>query len=87
VDVGYGPARALRSTHVRKFHEALSQITPEFLRSRYDPKEIEEQDIYPSIWGEDADNGFDYLLEYFNIMQSFIEKTVQKKDGLLIYIN
>lgn len=86
IDVGYGPARALRSDQVKRFHETLAPITHEFLRSRYDPAKMKEEDVYPSIWKEDV-GALDYLLEYVDILRAFLQSTVQKNRGLLVYIN
>src|SRR5581483_8450775 len=69
VDVGYGPARALSSAQVKRFAEAVSGLTVDALRSRFDPARMMSLDIYPTIWDRDPaeDDTFGYLVEYYNV--------------------
>jgi len=92
VDVGYGPARALSSAEVDAFYAALSAITPEELKARYDPQKMMELSIYPTIWDrsedpEEKDDPLDYLMEYYAILMDFLRKSTEKRVGLIVYYN
>lgn len=85
VDVGYGPARVLRSSEVKVFADVVARLTPEDLKARYNPEEMQKLEIYPTIWGKDP-AAFDYLLGFFEILQAFLQKVAAKKMGLLIHM-
>ena len=88
VDVGYGPARVLRPNEVHAFRKALSTITADDLRARFDPEAMIKAEIYPEIWDRDPkeDDTLGYLLEYFEVLQSFVQQTSEQSKGLIIYI-
>lgn len=88
VDVGYGPARALSAAEVRAAHDHLSGISDADLRARFDPADMMEQDIYPTIWDRDPedDDTLGYLIEYVGILRTFLAETVARKRGLLVHI-
>jgi len=89
VDVGYGPARALMPDEVQDFHQALSAISAEDLRARFNPAEMMALDIYPDIWDRDPveDDTLDYCLQYFKTLREFVGAAASRKQGLLIYIS
>ena len=88
VDVGYGPARALTSKQVATFNAALTQVAADELRQRFDPRAMTEAEIYPEIWERDPqeDDALDYLLEFFEDLKSFVEKTKEQGKGMIIYL-
>jgi hypothetical protein len=88
VDVGYGPARALSASEVRAAHEHLAGLGDAELRSRFDPADMMEKDIYPTIWdrASEDDDTLGYLMEFVGILRSFLAETVARKRGLLIHI-
>ena len=49
------PPRALTSLQVREWSEALSRLTDEDLRARYDAADIVAQQIYPGFWDRDPE--------------------------------
>lgn len=88
IDVGYGPARALTSKQVANFNIALSGISSDKLRQRYDPRALKKAEIYPEIWDSDAgeDDALGYLVEMFEDLKAFVEKTAEQKKGMIVYI-
>lgn len=86
IDVGYGPARILMPDQVKRFGEALSKITVEDLRAKFNPQALEKEQIYPNIWGQDLeeDGGLGYLLEYFEILKSFTKQVGNENKGIII---
>ena len=89
LDVGYGPARVFDSTQVLAIASSLQFIDDAFLRARFNPTELMELEIYPTIWDRDPkeDDTFGYCAEHFAALKSFVEQAAQRKAGLLIYIS
>lgn len=89
VDVGYGPARALKSKLVASFNVALSGISSDDLRKRYDPKALAKAEIYPEIWDSDPaeEEGLGYLVEMFEDLKTFVAKTAEQKKGMVVYLS
>ena len=88
IEVGYGPARALTAAQVQAFHQALSSITPEDLRSRFDPAEMQALKIYPDIWDRDPteDDTLGYCLDHFAVLRTFVAATAAKGQALVIVL-
>ena len=88
IDVGYGPARCIKSDLVRRIHEHLSGISVEELKSRFEPGKMMANEIYPEIWDRIEDDGnLDYLIEYFKELKHFISKAVENNLGIIISIS
>lgn len=88
VDVGYGPARAMRPAEVKAATEALAGISSDELRRRFDPARMMQEDIYPTIWDRDPaeDDTLGYLIEYYGQLKAFLAEVTAKNLGLLIYM-
>ena len=88
VDVGYGPARVFHSSEVARIHDDLGAIQPDDLRRRYNPDEMMEQDIYPTIWDRDPkdDDALGYLVEYFAVLQRFVGEAAGRGLGIVVTI-
>jgi hypothetical protein len=86
VDVGYGPARALRSDLVRRIAAALEPIDPDDIARRVDLKRFDEESIYPGNWRR---NGYsaDYVVTNYRDMRDLIARTAEEGRGLILYIN
>jgi hypothetical protein len=86
VDVGYGPARILKSSQVRQIARALEDILPEDLPQRVNPRQLDEQKIYPGNW---QSNGLDanYVVTNYRSMRDLITRAAAKGDGLILFIN
>ena len=88
IDVGYGPARCIKSDDVRRIYEHLSGISVEDLESRFDPVKMMANEIYPEIWDRKEDDGnLDYLIEYFEELKHFISKADENNMGIIISIS
>lgn len=88
-DVGYGPARAFRSTQVAAIDAALSAISNDDFRERFNPTRMTQENIYPSIiWNRDPkeDDTLGYLVEYFGQLKSFVRNARDKEDGFLVFM-
>ena len=86
-DLGYGPARALRSEDVRKIDAALEPITSDELGRRFDADRMAELQIYPFGWSHDPDGELEYLLEFYGELRAFVRRTAEHGDALLVYLS
>lgn len=89
VDVGLGPARALRSADIAAVNEALKPIDEAFLRSKFDPTRMMKLQIYPEIWDRDPedDDTLGYCLDNFKELKHFVSEAAARRSGLLIYMS
>lgn len=83
-DIGYGPARAVRAADVRAIQAGLQPITPDAFRARYNPAELNAEEVYPAMW--DDDDALDYLVEYYEMLKAFIDDAAARNHGLIIYL-
>lgn len=86
-DLGYGPARALRSEDVLKIDGALDPLTTDELRRRFDANRMTELEIYPFGWSHDPDGELEYLLEFYTELRAFVRRTAERGHGLLVYLS
>jgi hypothetical protein len=86
-DLGYGPARALRSADVVKVDTALDPLTSEELRGRFDAARMTELEIYPFGWSQDPDGELEYLLAFYLELRAFVQRTAERGHGLLVYLS
>jgi uncharacterized protein DUF1877 len=91
-DIGYGdddyaPPRALRPNQIADWANALSAISSDDLRKRYDTKAMMEVEIYPTIWDRitEEDGYPGYLLENYEWLRSFVEQMKNENKGAIIY--
>ena len=85
-DLGYGPARALRSEQVVEIDRALEPFTTDELRRRFDADRMTELEIYPSGWSDDPDGELEYLLAFYMELRAFVHRTAERGDALLVYL-
>jgi len=88
-DVGYGPARVLRPTDVRRFDAVLQQVDSAELRRRYDPPALVKAEIYPDIWDreEEREENFEYVSQYFEELRRFISDVANQENGIIISVS
>ena len=89
-DVGYGPARALRSREVATLATALTTITPRTLIERYDGPEMDRLEIYPEGWSRyDPVSGddFDYYVGAYEALVALVQNGAASKRGMLIWLS
>ncbi|MHB1037687.1 MAG: YfbM family protein [Pirellulales bacterium] len=86
-DVGYGPARYLTADEVRAAADALKDITPDVLRSRYVASELSENAIYPDIWDDPDDDAIGYLATWYQTLRDYYFDAAAKRNAMLKYLN
>ncbi len=83
-EYGYDVPRAMTANEVQSFHEALARMDVKTLRGRYDPRAMHKAEIYPQIWTNEGEAGFDYLIENLDILKKFTGAAVQRRMGMLL---
>ena len=86
-DVGYGPPRFITPAEVQAVAFALGTISSEELGARMDVKKLVEEDIYPAIWEEDAEDLLDYILHHYQLLVEFYQNAATAGDAMLLYLN
>ena len=89
IDVGSGPARALKPDQVAAFDAALNKITEKEFRTRFNPEKMRQAEIYPSIWDRPAeeDDSLQYLVEYLSDLKTFVREAKEHKQGILVWLS
>jgi hypothetical protein len=87
-EYGYDIPRGFASDEVREIADALGGVSPEDLRTRFDPAKMLAEDIYPEIWDRDPadDDTLGYLLEYFDVLKAFVNRARERSAALIVYI-
>ncbi|WP_457307077.1 DUF1877 family protein, partial [Polaromonas sp. P5_E6] len=68
--------------------DALSRLTLEALRERFDPQDMKAKDIYPDvIWVRDGEDAFDYLMEGYQQLVVFYRDAASRGDGALQWLS
>ena len=86
VDVGYGPARVLRSAEVRQLAAAIAEIDADHLSQRLDASALETNSIYPGGWGRNGQS-VGVVAEAYRDMRALILRLSEGGLGLVLYIN
>ena len=58
------------------------------MRGRFDPAAMTKQEIYPEIWDRppEEDDTLGYLLEHVDTLREFLAQAVEKRQGLVVYL-
>jgi hypothetical protein len=85
IDVGYGPARAMRSGDVQIAKEALDKVSDDEIRSRFDPSAEGMSEVYPNGWHEPdpTGQGLQYILDNMASLREFLATTARRRHGLI----
>lgn len=88
VDVGYGPARALRPKLVSEIAAKLEGLSDAALSARFDGSVMTEQQIYPDIWNRDPkeDDTLSYLLENLAGLRAAVCESARRQHGLVLVL-
>ena len=81
---GYGPAHFLSPNKVKFWNKIIAKISKEDLRQKFNPKKMNELDIYPSMWNE-GEAVFEYLWENFENLKKFYNQA-SKEEQVIISI-
>ncbi|WP_163990626.1 YfbM family protein [Pyxidicoccus caerfyrddinensis] len=83
-----GTARIFTPAQVKALAQALAKAPESTLRRRYDPVEMQAQDIYPGTWDEPEEDvdPLEELISYFEELQKFVATVAKREDALLVHI-
>jgi len=87
-----GSARILKPEQVADWADALSTISTDDLRKRFNPEAMIKADIDPRIWDRapeepEGDNTLEYLLENYDGLRYFVEEAKNGNKGLIVYLS
>jgi Domain of unknown function (DUF1877) len=85
-DLGYGPAHYLTPEQVVELNAQIANISIADLKQKYDPKKMNEIEVYPSIWDE-GDEAFDYLAQYFKDLQQVCAEAAKNGEAAITFVN
>jgi len=86
-DLGYGPANYLTPEQVRQISGQLAAFSAADVKSKFDPVKMTELSVYPQIWNRQDAEIFDYLLEYFEEVQSFYQAAAGENQAVITFLN
>ncbi|WP_161974529.1 YfbM family protein [Piscinibacter terrae] len=79
----YGKPKMHSPRQVKAYARRLAAETDSSLRGRYDPAEMDRQNVYPGDWADDPEEGFAYLLSAFRMLQSFTVRAAKADKAIL----
>jgi len=85
-DLGYGPAHYLTSEQVAELNNEISTITIADLKQKFNPKKMNELEVYPTIWDE-GDDAFDYVADGFLTIQNVFAEATKNEEAIITFLN
>lgn len=86
-DYGYGPARYLSAQEVKEVADELDLIEHDELIGNFDSAKMAENEIYPSVWGEEPDeDALQYLMDHYKYLVSFFREAANMDQAMLLWI-
>jgi Domain of unknown function (DUF1877) len=83
IDVGYGPARGLRTDEIEAFLGFLESLKKEEFGRDVTSEEVEENEIYACEWSPDDGQ---ILWEYVDALKAFLKKTKNEQHCVILYL-
>lgn len=84
-DLGYGPAHYLLPEQVAKLNSEISEISVDHLKLKFDPKKMNELDVYPAFWYEE--DSFEYVLDGFLSLQNVFSTATENDEAIITFLN
>lgn len=85
-DLGYGPAHYNTPGQVAELSTLLDKIDAADLRARYNPADMEEKDVYPSVWDEDEEI-VTYLLDNFESVRAIYAEAALNGEAVIMFVS
>lgn len=85
-DFGYGPARYLNPLEVKETSDALALIQESDLKTKFNPSEFTQKEIYP-FSAECSIEDLEYILSHFRKLKEFYKNCAENGKAMLIYLN
>jgi hypothetical protein len=88
LEAGYGPASSFSVDQVAELSSWLQGVSPERLRTLYDPKRMSEEAVYPEIWADEGESALtEYLLPCFQALEEFFARAAEARQQVLVFFN
>jgi hypothetical protein len=84
-DLGYGPARYMTPDEVTLAAASLAALPWEKLACRFDPAQMNSDNVYPAIW--DDDGALDYLRVNYAVLVKFFDAAAAAGDGVILWLS
>ena len=78
-------AMAHRRARLKEIRDVLAKVTPSLIEERWGADRMKELDIYLARALEQAE-AQDYVHEYAEILLGFVDKAIEQRRGMLLYI-
>lgn len=85
-DLGYGPAMLVEKGTVAQIANALNEWGKETFHEKFNMESLIENEIYPVMEGEDAEEFFTYVWEYFVFLKEFYQEAAKEGQHVLTFI-
>jgi hypothetical protein len=86
IEVGQAPVRTHTSAETQAIATALSAVSDDELRARYDPAEMMRLEIYPEVWDRRPEEGRDNLINSIASLRELLDVVVGGGYGLMVTI-
>ncbi|MBM7067676.1 DUF1877 family protein [Actibacterium sp. 188UL27-1] len=83
-EYGLAPPLGHAPQVVKQIAAALDPIDAAWIKTRYDARRLDEDDIYPNDWTDDPDGGLQWLLHSLAACKGFIAEAALAQDGLVV---
>lgn len=85
-DPGAGPAAVFRPSDVSKLAAALGNVSPEALRTEYDPELMDRMLVFPEHWQEEGDALLaEYVAPSLARLQKFYRAAAEEEQHVLVW--
>lgn len=86
-DMGYGAGWIIPNHRIVAFNSALSAMSDDDIRARYNPAEMSRNDIYiADAFEEDPEQGLQYLMQGIPALRQFAEKCTASNSSAIAAI-
>ncbi|BAY83615.1 hypothetical protein NIES267_31040 [Calothrix parasitica NIES-267] len=85
-DFDFGPARFLNPSEVKEVSETISKISKAEFQSRFNPSQLVEAEIYPTLVWERGEAELEYLTNHFLGLVKFFQEAAKNREIVLLYI-
>jgi hypothetical protein len=82
-ELDYGRPRLHTAAEVKAFSRLLASVTLTQLRSRFNPKRMDAEKVYPEDWQEDSAEWLDYLLADFAKLKAFVDAAANNNKAIV----
>jgi hypothetical protein len=86
IEVGQAPVIIHTSAETRTIAAALSAVSEDELRARYNPAEMMRLEIYPEVWDRKPEEGRDHLMSSIASLREILDIVVGHGYGLMVTI-